>query len=110
MIRSDHFFYDLREALGSPKLLMVVLGMAGFFTFLISFQFVYLFALLFVAIFATRAMIGRRCPRCDGSLQEVGAERDKANAFILQITWRCPRDGYEEKEATKGDSGLFGTG
>ena len=110
MIRSDHFFYDLREALGSPKLLMAVLVVAGFFTFLVSFQFVYLFALLFVAIFAARAVIGRRCPRCDGPLKEVGAELDKANAFILQITWRCPRDSYEEKETTKGDSGLFGTG
>lgn len=89
---------------------MTVLVVAGFFTFFISFQFVYLFALLFVVILATRAMIGRRCPRCDGPLEEAGAERDKANVFILHITWRCPRDGYEEKETTKGDSGLFGTG
>lgn len=110
MIRSGHFFYDLREALGSPRLLVGVLVVAGFFTFFINFQFVYLFALLFAAIFATRALIGRRCPRCDGPLQEAGAERDKANVFVFQITWRCPRDDYEEKETTKGDSGLFGTG
>jgi hypothetical protein len=53
-------------------------------------------------------LIGRRCPKCDGALKESGAERDKENAFVMYITWRCPRDGYEEKEKTKGDSGLFG--
>ncbi|MBI1876684.1 MAG: hypothetical protein HYR94_00295 [Chloroflexi bacterium] len=36
MIRSDHFLYDLREALGSPKLLLPLLVVAGFFTFFIS--------------------------------------------------------------------------
>lgn len=108
MIRPNHFLYDLRETLGSPILLIAVLVVAGFFTFFISFQFVYLFALLFVTIFAGRALIGRRCPRCDGPLKEVGAERDKENAFVMHIIWRCLRDGYEEKERTKGDAGLFG--
>lgn len=110
MIRSDHIFYDLREGLGSPKLLLPLLVVAGIFTFFVSFQFVYIFALLYGAIFVTRALIGRRCPECDGPLQEIGAERDKSDAFIMHITWRCPRDGYEEKETIKGGSGLFGGG
>ncbi len=109
MIRPNHLFYDLHEALASPKLLLSALVMAGIFTFLVNFQCVYGFALLFVVIFATRALIGRRCPQCDGPLKESGAERDKKDAFTLYITWRCPRDGYEEKEQIKGGSGLFGT-
>jgi len=108
MLRSGHIFYDLRELLGSPKLLLPLLLVAGFFVFFFSFQIVYIFALLYGAIFAARALIGRRCPRCDGSLQEAGAERDKTNAFVMHILWRCPRDGFEEKEAIKGGSGLFG--
>ena len=83
MIRSDHFFYDLREVLGSPKLLMTLLVVAGFFTFWVNFQFVYLFALLFVTIFAARALIGRRCPQCDSPMKEIGAEPDKTNAFVI---------------------------
>ncbi len=110
MIRTGHISYDLREVLGSPKLLLPLLVIAGFFTFFISFQFVYVFALLYGAIFAVRAVIGRRCPQCDGPLQEIGAERDKANAFVMHIIWRCSRDGYEEKETVKGGSGLFGGG
>jgi hypothetical protein len=108
MMRSGHYLYDLRELLGSPKLLMPLLLVAGFFIFFASFQFIYIFVLLYGAIFATRAVIGRRCPQCDGPLQEAGAERDKTNAFVMVITWRCPRDGYEEKETVKGGSGLFG--
>ena len=108
MIRSDHFLYDLREALGSPKLTFGVLVFAVFFILYFSFQFIYLFALLFGAMLATRALIGRRCPQCDGPLKESGAERDKTNAFVMLITWRCSRDGYTETEKTKGDSGLFG--
>lgn len=108
MIRSNHVLYDLRQELGSPKLLLSLLVVAGFFVFFVSFQFVYVFALLYGAIFAVRALIGRRCPQCDGPLQEIGAEKDKANAFVMYITWRCPRDGYEEKETIKGSSGLFG--
>ncbi len=110
MIRSGHVLHDLREGLGSPKLLLPLLAVAGFFTFFISFQFVYVFALLYGIIFAARALIGRRCPQCDGPLQEIEAERDKSDAFIMHITWRCPRDGYEEKETIKGSSGLFGGG
>lgn len=110
MIRSGHALYDLREGLGSPKLLLPLLLVAGFFTFFISFQFVYVFALLYGAIFAARALIGRRCPQCDSPLKEIGAERDKTDAFVIHITWRCPRDGYEEKETVKGGSGLFGAG
>ena len=108
MLRSGHKWYDLRELLGSPKLLFGLLAAAAFFILFFSLQFVYLFALLFGVIIATRGLIGRRCPRCDGPLKEVGAERDKANVFVMHIIWRCPRDGYEEKETTKGDSGLFG--
>lgn len=110
MIRSGHVLYDLREVLGSPKLLLPLLLVAGFFTFVVSFQFVYVFALLYGAIFAARALIGRRCPQCDGPLKEIGAEQDKTDAFVLHITWRCLRDGYEEKETVKGGSGLFGAG
>jgi hypothetical protein len=108
MIRSGHVLYDLRELLGSPKLLLPVLVVAGFFVFFISFQFVYVFGLLYAALFAIRGVLGRRCPQCDGPLQEIGAERDKTNAFIMYIIWRCPRDNYEEKETIKGSSGLFG--
>jgi len=110
MLRTGHFLYDLRESLGSPKLLLGLLAVAAFFILFISFQFVYVFALLFGAIIALRGLIGRRCPLCDGPLKETEAHRDKENAFVMRITWRCPRDGYEEKEETKGDSGLFGTG
>ena len=108
MIRSDHFMYDLRESLGSPRLLIGVLAIGGFFILYINLQYIYVFALLFVVIFAARGLIGRRCPTCDGTLKEIGAEPDKESAFIMHITWRCPRDGYEEKEETKGDAGLFG--
>ena len=108
MIRSDHFMYDLREALGSPKLFIGVLVIGSFFVLYVNLQYVYIFALIFGLMFAVRGMIGRRCPTCDGSLKEVGAEQDDKNAFIMHITWRCPRDGYEEKEETKGDAGLFG--
>ena len=110
MIRSGHFFYDLRELLGSPKLLLVILLLAGSFIFFVSFQFIYLFALLIMAVLGARGLIGRRCPKCDAPLKEIGAERDKQDAFTLYITWRCPRDGYEEKEQVKGSGGLFGTG
>ena len=109
MIRSDHRWYDLRELLGNAKLFVGLLVVAALFVLFISFQFVYLFALLFVAIMVGRVLIGRRCPKCDGPLKEVNAERDADSAFVMHIVWRCPRDGYEEKEKTKGDSGLFGT-
>jgi hypothetical protein len=83
---------------------------AGFFIFFVSFQFVIPFGLLFMAVLATRGLIGRRCPVCDGPLKEIGAARDPDNAFVMHITWRCPRDGHEEQEKTKGDAGLFGVG
>jgi hypothetical protein len=110
LIRSGHFLYDLREMLGSPQILVGLLVVASIFILFISFQFVYVFVLLFGTMITLRGLIGRRCPKCDGPLKEVGAERDKENAFIMYIIWRCPRDGYEEKEKTKGDAGLFGTG
>lgn len=109
MIRSDHIWYDLREALGNSKFLFGLLAVAVLFILWFSFNFIYPFALLFGLIIMARALIGRRCPKCDGPLKEVDAERDKENAFVMHIIWRCPRDGYQEKEKTKGDSGLFGT-
>jgi len=108
VIRPGHFFYDLREALHSAKFLVGLLVVAGFFVFFISLQFVYLFALLFAAIFALRGIIGPRCPQCDAALKEKGAERDPNDAFVMYIIWHCPNDGYEEKEKVRGDSGLFG--
>lgn len=108
MIRSGHVWYDLREILSSPKIIIGGLAVAAFFILYISFQFVYLFALLFGALIAARGLIGRRCPLCDAALREAGAERDKHNAFVMRIIWRCPKNHYEEKEETKGDAGLFG--
>lgn len=108
MIRSGHIWYDLRKSLADPRLLLLLLGLAAFFVFFVSFQLVYVFALLFATMIAIRGLIGRRCPQCDGPLKETEAARDKDNAFVLHITWRCPRDGYTETETTKGDSGLFG--
>lgn len=108
MIRSGHILYDLRNLLESPKLLVLLVGIAALFVFFVSFQLIYIFALLFVAMLTARGLIGRRCPQCDGPLKESGAERDQDNAFVMHITWRCPRDGYTETETTKGDSGLFG--
>jgi len=108
MIRTGHVLYDLREALGSTKIMVGLLAVGSFFILFISFQFVYVVALIFAALFAARGIIGRRCPECDGPLKETGARRDKESAFIMHITWRCPRDGYEEDEETRGDSGLFG--
>jgi hypothetical protein len=108
MIRSGHLWYDLREALASLKILFALLVMALLFIIFLRFQFLYAFALFFAVIYATRGLIGRRCPTCDGPLKEIGAERDKENAFVMNITWQCPRDGYTENERLKGDSGLFG--
>ncbi len=110
MLRQGHFFYDLRKLLGQPLLFGLVVVAAGFFILFISFQFVYLFALLIMAIFTARGIIGRRCPHCDSALKDVEAKRDKDNAFVMHIIWRCPRDGYEEDETTKVDAGLFGVG
>jgi hypothetical protein len=108
MVRPDHRLYDLHELLSSVRVMLLMLTVASFFVLFVSFQFIYVFALIFGTMFAIRGLIGRRCPKCDGALKETGAERDKANAFVMHITWRCPRDGYEEKEQTKGDAGLFG--
>ena len=66
------------------------------------------FVLIFGAVIGVRGLIGRRCPKCDGPLKEVDAEQAKNDAFVMYINWRCPRDGYSEKEKTKGSSGLFG--
>jgi len=110
MPRRGHFFYDLHRFLGRPLLFGAVVVLAGFFILFVSFQFMYPFALLIMAIFAARGLIGRRCPHCDAALKEIEAKRDKDNAFVMHIIWRCPRDGYEEDETTKGDAGLFGVG
>lgn len=108
MIRKEHFFYDVRELFSSTRLIIGLLAVAAFLVLFISLAYVYPFVVLFGAIFAIRGMIGRRCPQCDGPLKEVDGERDTDDAFTLYITWRCPRDGYEEKEKIKGDAGLFG--
>ncbi len=108
MIRSDHFWYDLRQALGSFKVLAGLIVIASFFILVVSLQFVYIFAILFALMLGTRGVIGRRCPKCDSALKETGATRDKDNAFVMYIIWRCPKDGYSEREKTKGDAGLFG--
>ncbi len=108
MLRSKHFFYDLRALLVSARLLIGILVIGIFLILSVSFQFIYVFALIFAAIFAARGIIGRRCPHCDRTLREVDAERDKTDVFTMYIIWRCPHDGYEEKEKIKGDAGLFG--
>ena len=108
MIRSGHLLYDLRAMLGSTKLMLVILLAASFLILYISLGFIYPTAVLMVAIFTLRGLIGRRRPHCDGALREDRAEPDTENAFVMHITWRCPRDGYEEQEKTKGDAGLFG--
>lgn len=110
MIRFGHFFYDLRELLSHPFLLTAIVLAAGFFIFFVSFQFIFPFALLIMFILGARGLIGRRCPHCDRPLKEIGAERDPEDAFGMYVTWRCPYDGYEEKEKIKGSGGLFGTG
>lgn len=108
MIRRQHFYYDLRELLVSGKILALILLIGGGAILYISFDFVLPVALLVAGLFAVRGLIGRRCPLCDGPLKEDSAVRDEENAFIMHITWRCPRDGHEEQETTKGDAGLFG--
>ena len=108
MIRRNHIFYDLREQIVSLRVLLTVLVVGAFLVLYVSLDFVYLFALIIAGLFAARGLIGRRCPQCDGPLRETEAERDKDNVFVMRITWRCPRDGYEEEEKTKGDAGLFG--
>lgn len=110
MIRPGHFFYDVRELLSKPWLLIGLVLAAGFFIFFVNFQLIYLFVALVAAVLGARGLIGHRCPTCDGPLKEIGADRDKEDTFTLYITWRCPRDGYEEKEPVKGSGGLFGTG
>jgi uncharacterized membrane protein len=110
LIREGHFWYDFRELLGNVRVLLAAAVFAAFFVLFVSFSFVYLFILFFVAMLATRAIIGRRCPQCDAALKEVTSQRDQENAFVLYIIWRCPHDGYEEQEKVKGDSGLFGAG
>jgi hypothetical protein len=110
LIRSEHFWYDLRELLGNIRVLLGMVVFAVFFVLFVSFSFVYLFILLFGALLTARALIGRRCPHCDAELKETSSEGDKKDAFIMYIIWRCPNDGYEEKEKVKGDSGLFGAG
>ena len=108
MIRPNHFYYDLRKALGSSKLLIGLVAIGGFFILYISFQFVYLFVILFALAIGLRGLIGRRCPKCDRPLVESGAAPAKNDAFTIHIDWVCPHDGYSEQEATKGDAGLFG--
>jgi hypothetical protein len=109
MIRSGHFWYDLREALASSTVLISLALISFAFIMFLSFQCIYPLALVFVALAVARVLIGRRCPRCDGPLKEMGAEQKKDDAFVMVITWACPRDGYTEKEETKSKIGLFGT-
>jgi hypothetical protein len=109
MIRSGHFFYDLREVLGDFKFLVgaAIVGVA--LVLLVSIQFLSLLLLFFVATIILRVLIGRRCPNCDNALKERGAEPKKDDAFVMVITWTCPRDGYTEKEETKSKIGIFGS-
>ncbi|MEM7034132.1 MAG: hypothetical protein AAF629_31615 [Chloroflexota bacterium] len=108
MIRSDHRLYDIRRRLNSAPFILVMVTIAGFFILVINFQYIYLAAFIFILIITVRNLIGRRCPQCDGPLKEMGAETDRSDAFIIEVTWQCPKDGYSEIEKTKGNSGLFG--
>src|SRR5262245_53983901 len=109
MIRSGHFYYDLRELLGDPKLLIGLALLGGALMFLVSSQFIYLLLLVFGATIVLRVLIGRRCPKCDRHLKEAGAAPKKDNPLVLVITWACPNDGYTEKEETKSKIGFFGS-
>ena len=108
MLRSAHFFYDLREALGSLKFLLGLGAIGLFFVLFINSQFLYLLILLFIGAIVGRTLIGRRCPRCDGPLKERDAKPKQGDAFVMVITWACPRDGFIEAEETKSNIGLFG--
>lgn len=108
MEASNHFYYNLRQRLGSGKLFILLAAIAAFFILFISVQFIYVFALLFALLFAVRGAIGRRCPHCDRPLKADAGERDEENVFTMYVIWRCPHDGYEEKEKIEGDAGLFG--
>jgi hypothetical protein len=108
MFRSGHFFYDLRQLLGSARLI-IGLAVIGFLLIVFfSFQFFYVLVLVFLALMAARVLIGRRCPKCDGVLKETEAELKKGSAFVMVITWACPRDGHTQTEETKSKIGLFG--
>ena len=109
MIRSGHFFYDLRELLGEFKFLLVVAVLGMILVFLIGIQFTALLLLFFLATIIFRVLIGRRCPNCDRALKQAGAEPKKDDAFVLVITWACPHDGYTEKEEAKSKIGIFGS-
>ena len=108
MIRTGHVWYDLRNILGSTWLLVGLLVVAGIFIFFFSLQFIYIFITLLAVILGARGIIGRRCPKCDAALKEIEAERDENDVYVMWVIWRCPRDGYEEKEKVKGSGGLFG--
>jgi hypothetical protein len=108
VLRTAHFYYDLRERLASPKLLLGLLGLGVLLILWVSLHFITIFALLFAGLIGLRGLIGRRCPLCDSALVEAGAETDPQSAFCLHIIWKCPRDGHTEKEKVKGDAGLFG--
>ncbi len=108
MIRRDHFYYDVHQLLISFKVIVPLLIIGSFLVLTVSFGFVYLMIILVTSLFAIRGLIGRRCPQCDSTLKEDRAEVEQDNAFVMVITWRCPKDGYEEQEKTKGDAGLFG--
>ena len=108
MIRSGHVFYDIRRLLGSTKVILGAAAFAAFFVLFVNLQCLYGFIVMFIALVAVRGVIGRRCPQCDAQLKEVDAQQDSKNAMVLFVIWRCPKDGYEEKEEIKGDSGLFG--
>ena len=61
MIRPGHKWYDIHATFGN--FIMSFAAFAAFFILFISFQFIYIFAMLFVAIVAMRGIIGRRCPK-----------------------------------------------
>jgi len=107
-IRRAHFWYDLRELLSQARLWLILLIVTTSLILLVNFSCLYPTVFLFITLFLLRTLIGRRCPVCDSRLQAVHAQRDPDNVFILHIIWQCPRDGYQEREATKGDAGLFG--
>ncbi|MDM8518636.1 hypothetical protein QUF64_01210 [Anaerolineales bacterium HSG6] len=108
MPRSDHFWYDIRETLSSPKFLFGFLAVVGFFIMYVNLSLIYPAMLIFLGIVVARSVIGRRCPKCDRPLKADEAKQDPNSALILHIVWHCPHDGYEETEKTKGDAGLFG--
>lgn len=105
-IRSKHKWHDLHHLLSDPRLLGALL-LVGFLGILgRGLPVVYPLVFVFLAVFLVRAIIGRRCPRCDGSLKERDSAR--VDGLTFDITWHCPRDGYQEIERVRGGKGSWG--